>query len=112
MPELAITLSDGRTVRHELGTGPEVLGRDASCEISIDDPSTSRRHAKFAPTAQGYIVEDLGSKNGTLVNDAQCTTHLLRDGDRVLLGSALAVYHEGEALSSHSVVIAEDVATP
>ncbi len=109
MAELVITLSDGRTIRHELGSRPEVMGRDASCEISIDDPSTSRRHARFSPTPQGYMVEDLGSKNGTLVNDAPCTSHVLRNGDRVLLGSALAVYREEKELSSQSVVIADDL---
>lgn len=109
MAELVITLSDGRTLRHELGSHPEVMGRDASCEISIDDPSTSRQHAKFSPTPDGYIVEDMGSKNGTLVNDAPCTSQVLHDGDRVLLGSALAVYKEVKGLSSHSVVIAEDL---
>ena len=109
MAELLITLSDGRTIRHTLGTRPEVIGRDAACEISIDDASTSRRHARFAPTSRGYIVEDLGSKNGTLVNDKPCTSHVLKDGDEVLLGSALAVFRDAELPSSHSVVIAEDV---
>lgn len=108
MPELIITLSDGRRSRHKLAAHPEVIGRDANCEIPLDDPSTSRRHARFTPTPEGYIVEDLGSKNGTLVNDRPCTNRVLSDGDKVLVGAVLATYHESSVSAAGSVVIAED----
>ncbi len=94
MANLLITLSDGRKLQHKLGVHPEVIGRDANCEIPIDDASTSRRHARFRPTSQGYIVEDLGSKNGTLVNDEPCTSEVLEDGDHILIGSALAIFSD------------------
>ncbi len=111
MAELLITLSDGRTRRHVLGTTPEVIGRDADCDIPIDDPSTSRNHARFLATPRGYLVEDLGSKNGTLVNDLPAESHLLKDGDRVLIGSTLAVFCDSDSRTAPSVVIAEDTAT-
>lgn len=107
MPELVITLSDGRVLRRPLATKPVVLGRDASCDIPIDDPSTSRRHAKITPTENGYIVEDLGSKNGTLINDVPGKSIPLRSGDRILMGSVLAVFHQ-EPLTSPSVVLSDD----
>ena len=107
MPELVITLSDGRVLRRPLGVKPVVLGRDAGCDIPIDDPSTSRRHARISPSDAGYVVEDLGSKNGTLVNDVTCKPTPLRSGDRVLMGSVLAVYHE-EPVSTPSVVVSDD----
>jgi len=110
MAELVITLSDGRVVRRRLTMRPMVIGRDAGCDLPIDDPSTSRRHARFTPMADGYVVEDLGSKNGTLVNDAPCRQTLLHDGDRVLIGGALAVFHE-EPISSPSVVLADEHGT-
>ncbi|MGB2988313.1 MAG: SpoIIE family protein phosphatase [Phycisphaerae bacterium] len=108
MAELLITLTDGRKLRHVLGSQPEVIGRDAACEIPVDDASASRRHARFTPTPHGYIVEDLGSKNGTLVNDKPCTSQLLKDGDQVLVGSALAVFRGSDLPSSQSVVIADE----
>ena len=107
MPELVITLSDGRVLRRPLGAKPVVLGRDAGCDIPIDDPSTSRRHARISPSDAGYVVEDLGSKNGTLVNDVACKPIPLRSGDRVLMGSVLAVYHQ-EPISTPSVVVSDD----
>jgi len=107
MAELHITLSDGRQVRFKLGNQQQTIGRDATCEIAIDDPSASRRHARFTPTAKGYVVEDLGSKNGTLVNDASCRSAELRDGDRIALGAAVAVFHEDVARSQGGVVISD-----
>lgn len=107
MAELVITLTDGRVLRKLLPSKPVVLGRDAACDIPIDDPSTSRRHARLTPTSGGFVVEDLGSKNGTLVNDVPCKNSPLKSGDRVLMGSVLAVYQE-EPVSTPSVVVSDD----
>jgi len=107
--DLVITLSDGRTLRHRLDAVPAVIGRDAACDIPIDDPSTSRRHARFVPAGSGFLVEDLGSKNGTLLNDAPATSAPLRDGDRILLGSTLVVFHaQGATHAGSHVVVADD----
>lgn len=108
MSELTITLSDGRKIRHVLGNRAEVIGRDADCDIPIDDPSASRRHAQFSPTPDGHIVEDLGSKNGTLVNDLPCTSRLLQPGDRVSIGSTMVVFKDPSASSSGSVIVADE----
>lgn len=108
MAELIITLPDGRKVRHTLRNKPEVIGRDAACDIPLDDPSASRRHARFSPTPHGYTVEDLGSKNGTLVNEVPCTSKTLADGDQVQIGAAVAVFSSESPSSVGSVIIAED----
>ncbi|HUU85852.1 MAG TPA: SpoIIE family protein phosphatase [Phycisphaerae bacterium] len=109
MPELAITTSDGMTRRRTL-TGPVVLGRDPSCEVSFDDPGTSRRHACIRPEGKGYVVEDLGSKNGTLVNDVTCTTVRLRDGDEIMLGSVRVLFRDESRAddTSTSVILSDD----
>jgi len=109
MAELMITFPDGRTVRHALTAGPHVVGRDGACDIPLDHPSTSRRHARFVPAAAGYIVEDLGSKNGTLVNDLPCQNEPLKDGDRILIGAVLVVYSDGRLDPSQSVVVSDDL---
>jgi len=44
------------------------IGRDASCEIVINDTEVSRRHAKIFISGQGFVIEDLGSTNGTFLN--------------------------------------------
>jgi len=49
----------------------------------------------------------VGSKNGTLVNDTPCTNAVLRDGDRVMLGAAVAVFSERDSRSTGSVVVSD-----
>ena len=107
--ELLITQTDGRTERLALGAVPLVMGRDAGCDLPIDDPSASRQHAQFTLTSQGYVVEDLKSKNGTLVNDVPCTSRVLADGDTVQIGSTTVVFRSNAAADSAPVVIADDV---
>ncbi len=111
MAELIIQIPDRPSWRHRLLNTPQTIGRDAGCEIPVDDPSASRRHARFTPTADGFVLEDLGSKNGTLVNDAPCTSHVLQDGDRILIGSVLAVFQDQAQPSAPAVVISEDGGT-
>jgi pSer/pThr/pTyr-binding forkhead associated (FHA) protein len=59
-----------------------IVGRDPKCEIVIPDRQVSRRHAKFTPTSEGILLEDLGSKNGTHRNGKPIfKPTLLKDGD-------------------------------
>ena len=49
--------------------GQLLIGRDAACDIVIPDRQVSRQHARISNTGKGIILEDLGSKNGTFVNN-------------------------------------------
>lgn len=62
------------------------LGRDPQCDIEVDDDNASRQHAKLRPTERGWMVEDLGSTNGTRVNGFRAAAQLLSDGDQVTIG--------------------------
>jgi predicted component of type VI protein secretion system len=70
---------DGREMR---------IGRAPSCEINLDgDPLVSRFHAQLRPADGGYVISDLNSSNGTLVNDQEITADtLLREGDELTIG--------------------------
>jgi len=96
MPELVICRTDG-SIRSHAFTGTVVLGRDASCEVLLDDLGTSRRHARIRPEGDEYVIEDLGSKNGTLLNGVSCQTAALTDGDEILLGAARVVFRGPQA---------------
>lgn len=64
-----------------------VIGRDEDCELSISDISVSRRHAKIRLDGSAYVLEDLGSNNGTFVNgDRLSAPLLLSPGDEIALG--------------------------
>ena len=70
-------------------SGTLMVGRDPTCEITIQDRQVSRFHARISPTPEGVTIEDLGSKNGTVHNGAELTAPvMLQDGD--MLGIALA----------------------
>jgi pSer/pThr/pTyr-binding forkhead associated (FHA) protein len=45
-----------------------VIGRGTECDVVIKDPKASRRHCQLTRKGQGFLLEDLGSKNGTYVN--------------------------------------------
>lgn len=69
-----------------------VLGRDLSADISIGETSISRKHTEFLISNKEIIVKDLGSTNGTYVNDNKVetnSTHPLQDGDLVRCGNTI-----------------------
>ncbi|MDR3211039.1 MAG: protein kinase [Planctomycetota bacterium] len=84
---------DGPLVGHEftLGSGSLVAGRLRECGISLPDPKASRNHAEFSLDKDGkYCLTDLGSANGTFLNDLQLPPKELRrltPGDAIRIGS-------------------------
>lgn len=63
------------------------LGRDENCDICLDDTSVSRQHATIMADGDGYVIEDLHSTNGTLVNGKATPRTKLNAGDTIQLGS-------------------------
>jgi pSer/pThr/pTyr-binding forkhead associated (FHA) protein len=64
-----------------------VVGREADCELVVDDALVSRHHARLVLTDEGLVVEDLGSRNGVYVNQARIKAPtLLAHGDVVGFG--------------------------
>ena len=67
MPRLVITKGPGAGQDRPL-TGELTIGRAADVEFPIEDLGASRRHCRVRPEGGGWVVEDLGSRNGTFVN--------------------------------------------
>jgi pSer/pThr/pTyr-binding forkhead associated (FHA) protein len=81
-----VSLSDGR--EYQVGQGPLVIGRDASCDIVIESTEVSRRHAVIANGPAGYVLEDT-SANGVFVNGVRAgERRTLTRGDVVKIGPA------------------------
>jgi signal transduction histidine kinase len=76
-------------------SGREVLIGRHSQDISLPDDMVSRRHARVAPDGDTYTVEDLGSRNGTFVNDARVDRRPLRHGDKIMIGGNLIEFRAG-----------------
>jgi hypothetical protein len=81
------TLTDRSTGRRlELDGDRFVLGRLKGCDICLQDHNASREHAALVREGAGWVLEDLGSTNGTLVNGEEIDRVRLRDGDVVTIG--------------------------
>jgi sigma-B regulation protein RsbU (phosphoserine phosphatase) len=76
-----------------------ILGRHPECDIVLESGAVSRQHAKAVKTPTGYAIEDMNSRNGTLINEAliQGTTPL-RDGDMVRICDIELAYYEDAQL--------------
>ena len=83
--EHAVLLWDGRDVT--LGQGVTVIGRSSGCDIVLDDPNVSRRHAEVRRLGEGYSLIDLGSTNGTEVNGQRVGETSLMNGDVIGVGT-------------------------
>lgn len=70
-----------------LGTTPIVIGRSPASTLVLEDEYASGRHARLQPSEQGWWIEDLGSRNGTFVDDERLSEpRLLHSGDVVRIG--------------------------
>ena len=68
---------------------PVTAGRVAQCDLQLDDPSVSRRHCTFTLVDAGVRVQDLGSANGTFVNDEPVGETIAHAGDVIRLGATV-----------------------
>ena len=68
-------------------TGELLIGRHRSCDVALDEPSVSRRHARLVFRDGGWVLQDLESTNGTLVNGVRIGRCALRPGDQLTLGN-------------------------
>jgi hypothetical protein len=74
------------------------IGRDKDNDLVLDSNQISRHHARLVLVAEGWVIEDLGSANGTYVNGVRSDSHLLQHGDVVALGSARLTFSIGPEL--------------
>lgn len=70
------------------------VGRAATSDIVLDEPYVSSTHARLLPRGQFYVVEDLGSTNGTFVNEKPVTEVELRLDSRLRIGATVFRYEE------------------
>jgi diguanylate cyclase (GGDEF)-like protein len=77
-----------------------VIGRSSKCEIQVDQESVSRNHAKIINTGKSILLRDLGSTNGTYVNDELIDEYVLRDGDFIKIGRTIFKFLSGNNIEN------------
>ena len=88
-----------------LATGENVLGREGPGVILMKSSTVSRRHARVVIDEERAVIEDLGSKNGTFVNDRRVTAPTpVVEGDRVRVGSLLFTFRFSQRAGSTETV--------
>jgi pSer/pThr/pTyr-binding forkhead associated (FHA) protein len=106
MATLACYLEDGSVVNHPLDKEIVTIGRSPDSLIQLQCESVSSHHGMIKQGADGFLVQDLGSSNGTKVNGAPIEEAQLNDGDRVSFGGVQTVFYAGEAPAEPDPVIA------
>ena len=76
------------------------IGRDATCDIVVDNIGASRRHAMIEQTQDGYVLADLRSNNGTFVSGERILHHRLTDADEFLIGKYAFRFESVDAVTS------------
>lgn len=85
---------DGQApLRAELAQLPFTIGRNESCDLTIESTRISREHLRIEQGPSGYVVRDLGSTNGTFVNGVKITESPLADGDMLAVANFNLIFH-------------------
>jgi len=106
MTHLTIISGEASGSRHNLEKAPLTIGRSRECQIQLRDPMVSRRHARVYFASGQYWVEDLGSRNSTLVNGQKiANAQALHSGDRLEIGETTLVFESEVSSSTQSEVV-------
>jgi two-component system, cell cycle response regulator len=77
-----------------------MIGRSSKADIQIDQDAVSRNHCKIVNTGTGILVRDMGSTNGTYVNDELVDEYTLRDGDFIKVGRCIFKFLSGNNIEA------------
>jgi hypothetical protein len=95
-PSVLALLENGRpSETFVLDKDVMTIGRLREADVVLQDPGASRQHAEIRRTPQGYVLADLGSTNGTMVNEATVSERLLQEGDRITIGRTVLEFRRG-----------------
>jgi ABC-type multidrug transport system ATPase subunit/pSer/pThr/pTyr-binding forkhead associated (FHA) protein len=102
-----LILSDSKTspTAFELNKSEIIVGRDPDVDITIPSPIVSRRHARLTRDGDAYMIEDMGSSNGTYVNGQRVSERRqLKSGDQVRFGQAIVLDYSAPQEAQGTVV--------
>jgi len=101
MATLRLISGEGGTPARELGD-EATIGRTPDNALQIHDTKASRRHTRLIRTGGAWFAEDLGSRNGTLVNDQKISRVRLASGDVITIGTTRIEFQDPDAAATAS----------
>ncbi len=112
MPSIHIINSDGGSYNYHLIKAETSIGRGKNNDIVLADSTVSRNHAKIIRSEENYLITDLGSYNGTKLNDIPVQNAILQDNDQIKVGhNKLTFFQEtvnSSAVNESVILIPED----
>lgn len=91
----AFLIEHSNNKKHALNGNKIKIGRSLQCDVVISDPGVSRLHAELIREADGWLIRDAKSTNGTKVNDVLVQQSQIFNGDIICLGSSELSFSEG-----------------
>jgi pSer/pThr/pTyr-binding forkhead associated (FHA) protein len=89
-PSMLMVSSDGQKPRSIRLDASTTIGRSVECELRLDDTYVSQQHARIFDRSGNWYVEDLGSTNGTFVNEQKLVAPaMLTPGDKIRVGTTI-----------------------
>ena len=93
MPKLVLKYEDRILKEIPVTSSPVTIGRVPGNTIAIDNPAVSSQHARVIVEGGQYVVEDLGSTNGTFVKEQAIKKHMLQEGDVIRVGKHTLTFY-------------------
>ncbi|MBC7910694.1 MAG: FHA domain-containing protein, partial [Pyrinomonadaceae bacterium] len=114
MPDLIVKYPDRAPDSFPLGRLRITIGRSARNDLCVPDPFASRVHAEVRREGDGYVLQDLGSANGTLFNGSPVGGSMpLAPGDRIQIGETEIIFDDGGYSSTRGAkMITDGAAAP
>ncbi len=98
-------LTDPNGQEHRLPSQTAVIGRAVECDVVITSKSVSREHTRLRRDGRRWLVEDLGSTNGTYLNGERIINSLtLRDGDSLKVGDVAFIFHDPDTTTRENPI--------
>jgi SulP family sulfate permease len=102
LTRVTVQALDGTQQDYEIRKDRLIIGRDPGCDICLKDSQVSWRHAALVRSADGCVIEDLNSTNGTFLDAQRIRQHVLCGGERVSIGPFKLELHVRDAPSPTS----------
>lgn len=103
-PRLVLVSADGLSAEFDL-TERAGIGRHYDNEVVVADREVSKRHAVVERTPDGFVLQDLGSANGTFVNGRRIDRITLREGDEVRVGASRLLFRDRGGVPKNVTVV-------
>jgi pSer/pThr/pTyr-binding forkhead associated (FHA) protein len=99
MAYLIFSTRQGREIGRRPLNGPMLIGRSPECDVALDDGQLSRRHCRLMPSAHGWVLSDLDSRNGTKFRGHRISSLALRDGQVFQIGLVNVIFRAAEMVT-------------